>query len=271
MEPHATKRRYKAGGELLSRILSVPVRFILRGQKASISWTCLALLTTWGAAYSQPLCAQVARAANQEYLTPEGRRNAAFEMAHPNRSSLEQSDRLINSFGLKHGDVVADVGSGVGFLLPLTLDAVGPTGRVIAEDIQPDFIAEIQKKIKSNGWSNVTAVLGSSTDPSLADNSLDAALLVDVYHHLDYPGEVIQRIRHAVKPSGRLIVADFYNSRPHPRATPQVLRQHIRADRDQVAGEITAEGFHLVDQFDHLPHEYVLIFEKQPSSEGTQR
>jgi SAM-dependent methyltransferase len=270
MEPHAVTRRYKAGGERLNRILSAPASSILRRQRASISWICWALLATWGAAHSQPLCAQVARAANQEYLTPEGRRNAAFEMGHPNRSSLEQSDRLINSFGLQPGDVVADVGSGVGFLLPLILDAVGPAGRIIAEDIQPDFIAEIQNKIKSDGWPNVTAVLGSDTDPRLPDNSVDAALLVDVYHHLDYPGEVIQRIRHALKPGGRLIVADFYNSRPHPRATPQVLRLHIRADRDQVAGEITAEGFHVVDQFDHLPHEYVLIFEKQPPSQGTQ-
>lgn len=183
-------------------------------------------------------------------------------MAHPNRSRLEESDRLIKSFGFKPGDVVADVGSGVGFLLPLISNVVGPSGRVIAEDIQPDFVAQIQEKIKSNGWPNVTAVLGTAVDPRLPDDSLDAALLVDVYHHLDYPGEVIQRIRHAIKPGGRLIVADFYNSRPHPRATPQVLKQHIRADRDQVIGEIATEGFRFVRQFDHLPHEYVLVFER---------
>ncbi len=262
MESNATTWSYRRIGELLNPVLSAPARFIAHGRKSSISWICLALAVTWGGLASEPLHAQVASAANQEYLTPEGRRNAAFEMTHPNRSRLEESDRLVKSFGLKPGDVVADVGSGVGFLLPLISNAVGPTGRIVAEDIQPDFVGEIEKKIKANGWANVTAVLGTPTDPRLPDNSLDAALLVDVYHHLDYPGEVIQRLRHAIKPGGRLIVADFYNSRPHPRATPQVLKQHIRADREQVAGEITTEGFRLLKQFDHLPHEYVLVFEK---------
>lgn len=251
MEPQATTSRCRVG-ELLNGILHA----------AALGCICLALSVVCAGTFSQPLRAQVASAANQEYLTPEGRKNAAFEMAHPNRSRLEESDRLIKSFGFKPGDVVADVGSGVGFLLPLISNVVGPSGRVIAEDIQPDFVAQIQEKIKSNGWPNVTAVLGTAVDPRLPDDSLDAALLVDVYHHLDYPGEVIQRIRHAIKPGGRLIVADFYNSRPHPRATPQVLKQHIRADRDQVIGEIATEGFRFVRQFDHLPHEYVLVFER---------
>jgi SAM-dependent methyltransferase len=277
MQPQTAPRRYVTGGvEPLSRIFRALLRFIPCGPRTLLEqpragWVCLALLATCGAIYSQPLRAQAAQAANQEYLTPEGRRNAAFEMAHPNRSRLEQSARLIQSFGLKPGDEVADVGSGVGFLLPYIIDAVGPAGRVIAEDIQPDFIAEIQKKIESNTWPNAAAVLGSPTDPRLPHSSLDAALLVDAYHHLDYPGELIHRIREALRPRGRLIVADFYNSRSHPRATPEVLKQHIRADRDQVANEIAAEGFHLVGQFDHLPHEYVLVFEKQAPSEDTQR
>lgn len=238
----------------------------MRFPRVRLAW--LLFLFAAGAAI-EPAPAQVARAANQEYLTPEGRRAAAFEMTHANRPGLEESERLVKSFEINSGSHVADVGAGVGYMLPLLVAAVGSEGRVFAEDIQPDFVAAIGKKIEVNGWPNVTAVLGTPVDPKLPHNRLDVALLIDVYHHLDYPGEIINRIRDALKPHGRLIVADFYNSRPHPRSAPEVLRRHIRADRDDFAGEIAVEGFRLVKKFDHLPHEYVLVFKKEESEEET--
>jgi SAM-dependent methyltransferase len=204
--------------------------------------------------------AQVATRANQEYSTAERRQAAAWEMEHPNRPGVEQSERLVESFKIKPGDVVADIGTGVGYMLPLLRKAVGPTGRVIAQDIYADFLARVNEKIKINGWNNVTTILGIPADPNLPHGEIDVVLAVDVYHHLDYPGETISSVRKSLKPGGRLIVVDFYRSRKHPRGTFDDLHYHIRADRDEFATEIALGGFRLADAFDHLHHEYVLVF-----------
>lgn len=218
--------------------------------------TVLSLMVAQGA----HVRAQSAVVANQEYLTPEARRKAAIEMDHGNRPFLEESARLIESCEIAPGDVVADIGTGVGYMVPLLVNAVGPTGSVLAQDIYPDFLASVREKIRTNDWRNVTTVLGTPTDPKLPHGEIDVALLVDVYHHLDYPGEVISRVRASLKPGGRLIIVDSYRTRAHPRATPKALRQHVRGDRDDFAEEIVVEGFRLVDAFDHLSHQYVLVF-----------
>lgn len=209
---------------------------------------------------------QVAQKANEEYRTAAARRKAAAEMEHPVRESIERTADLVSLFGIRLGDVVADVGTGVGYLLPYLVAAAGQDGRIIAEDIHPDFLASVQRKIAQHGWKNVTAVLGNEKDPKLRLASLDVALILDTYHHLDYPGEMLGRVRHSLKSDGRLIIVDFYRSRRHPGATDADLKSHVRADRDQVIREVTEQGFRLERNFDHLPHEYVLIFRRFPGA-----
>lgn len=203
---------------------------------------------------------QVAQKANEEYRTATARRKAAGEMEHPVRKSIERTSDLVTSLGIRRGDVIADIGTGVGYLLPYLTAATGESGHVFAEDIHADFVESVRQKIAQHGWKNVTPVLGTEKDPKLKPASLDLALVLDTYHHLDYPQAMLAKLRHAIKPEGRLIIVDFYTSRKHPGATDADLKSHVRADRDQVIAEVKAEGFRLERSFDHLPHEYVLIF-----------
>jgi ubiquinone/menaquinone biosynthesis C-methylase UbiE len=204
----------------------------------------------------------VAQKANEEYQTSRGRQRAAAEMDNPNRESAEETSRLMASLKLKRGDAVADVGTGAGHLLSYIVEYVGTQGSVEAEDIFQDFLTLAEEKVRAAGWRNVHTVLGTEKDPRLGLLRLDVALVVDTYHHLNYPIPILQHIRGALKPNGRLIIVDYYRSRKHPRASDEDLRAHIRADRDEVVAEVAAQGFGLMAQFDHLPNEYVLVFVK---------
>ena len=123
-------------------------------------------------------------------------------------------------------------------------------------------MARVQEKIKAAGWRNVRAVLGTEYDPKLPPARFDVAIVLDTYHHFNYPVQMLQHIRTALKPTGRLIVIEYYRSRHHPAATDEDLQSHIRLDHDGVVAEVSAHGFHLTRVFDHLPYEYVLMFSK---------
>lgn len=214
--------------------------------------------------------AQVATTANEGYRTPALREKAAAEMGPNFRGALERSGPLLDSLGLHAGDTVADVGTGVGFLLPFIIRRVGSSGTIFAVDIFPEFLDKVRHRIAAAGWQNVHPVLGTERDPKLPANRLDAAILLDTYHHLDYPEATMKGVRQALKPDGRLFIIDYYRSRPNPQANLEEAQRHIRLDRDDVVKEVEAQGFRLTKHWDHTPFGwtqtsflYVLEFEKK--------
>jgi ubiquinone/menaquinone biosynthesis C-methylase UbiE len=219
----------------------------------------IALLLILGVGTAWP---QAAESANQGYQTPQQRSGVASGLDNPDREESQKPRELLTALGVAQGNTVADVGTGVGFMLPYFVEAVGTGGFVYAEDIFPDFLAKAQAKIDENGWKNVKTVHGTNKDAKLPPGAIDLALILDAYHHFDYPAEMLASIHKALKPDGRLVMIDFYRSREHPRMSPERLQGHIRLDRDEFAAEIQANGFRLDRQFDHLPHQYVLIFKK---------
>ena len=207
--------------------------------------------------------AQVAATANEEYRTPAQRTKAASEMDPPMRGFIQRSSALVDSLDLHAGETIADVGTGVGHLVPYILTKIGRNGTIFAVDIYPEFIDKVRERIATQGWQNVHPVLGTERDPKLPANRLDGAILLDTYHHLDYPEATMQGVRRALKSGGRLFIIDYYRNRPNPAASPDEVRRHIRLDRDDVVREVETQGFHLTKQFDHFPFMYVLVFEKR--------
>jgi ubiquinone/menaquinone biosynthesis C-methylase UbiE len=205
--------------------------------------------------------AQVATEANKQYQTPEGRKGLAKTLGSPDRERNIRPKELLASVGIKPGSTVADVGTGVGMMLPHLVEAVGPAGRVIAQDIQQDFLTQAQARIKSNNWTNVTTVLGTDRDPRLPSGQVDAVFILDAYHHFDYPADMLGHIARALKPDGRLVIADYYRFRRNGKG--QDKSGHIRADRDEVRGEIESNGYRLLSNHDHAEDQYVLIFGKK--------
>jgi ubiquinone/menaquinone biosynthesis C-methylase UbiE len=216
---------------------------------------CLAL------ALAASLGAQVAREANSGYQTEAQRKQMAGGLGNPERDRDQKPELLIREMGLAPGMTVADIGTGVGFMLPYLSQAVGPAGHVTAEDIFDDFLSAAKLKSTQAGLQNVAFVKGSETDPRLADGSLDMALVLDVYHHFDYPEKMLAAIHQSLKKGGKLIVVEYYkrqSAMPNGRALT-----HIRLDMPDVIKEIEANHFHLLAEKERTRDvQYMLILEK---------
>jgi cyclopropane fatty-acyl-phospholipid synthase-like methyltransferase len=118
-------------------------------------------------------------------------------LERPERENEEAPSKALDALELKPGMVVADIGAGSGYYASRMAKRVGPTGRVYATDIQQGMIDLLNRRIASEGLSNVTTVLGGMDDPKLPDSSIDLAIMVDVYHELQQPQIFLQRLKPA--------------------------------------------------------------------------
>ena len=216
----------------------------------------VAVLALAGCVYGQ-----VASPANSGYRTEEGRQSVAKGLADPNRDERQKPRELVEAMGLERRMTVADVGTGVGYMLPYLSHAVGPRGHVIAEDIFDDFLAAAKHTAELQKLENVTFVKGTETDPMLPEGQVDEVLVLDAYHHFDYPEKMLAAIHQALRPGGKLVIVEYYKS---PTAMPngQAMR-HIRLDKPDVIKEIETNHFRLVSEREQIQgSQYMLILER---------
>ena len=219
----------------------------------------LALLFLLCAAIAFP---QVAENANRAYKTKEGRDGIARTLADPARDARLRPREIVEAIGLKPGEAAADVGTGVGFMLPYFSHVVGDTGTVYAEDIAQDFLDKAKARTHDQGLKNVKFVLGTERDPKLPADTLEAVLVLDVYHHFDYPEAMLGHIRDSLLSDGKLVIVDFYK-RPDAMPGGRAM-EHIRLDMDDVIKEVEENGFRLSSKQEWVPKEaYMAIFVKK--------
>ncbi len=128
------------------------------------------------------------------------------------REEREQEERgslLLKELRLQPGMVVADIGAGTGYYSRRIAPRVGPSGKVYAVDVQPQMVAMLEEVAKRPGLGNVIPVLGAPDDVRLPKESLDLAIMVDVYHELEFPYEVLASLVAAMKPGGRIVFVEY--------------------------------------------------------------
>lgn len=170
------------------------------------------------------------------------------------REAEEAPSKAIEALGLTPGMVIADIGAGSGYYTSRLARKVGPSGRVYATDIQPGMLAILDRRIKSEGLTNVTTVLGAMDDPSLPPGSIDLAIMVDVYHELQQPQAFLQRLKAAFKPGGRLVLLEFRKEDPRI----PIIEVHKMSVAD-VRMELEAEGYALDRVIDVLPWQHIIV------------
>lgn len=181
----------------------------------------------------------------------------AAQLDQPSRDGWQKPAEVVTSLKLRPGDVVADIGTGSGYFVPYLADSVGASGRVYAIDIQPEMLAFVQRKITELELTNVTTVLSQEADTRLERESVDLALMVDVYHELGSPGPLLSNIRSTLKPDGRLTIVDFKVDKEADRVGPPLSH---RVPQGRLIAEVEQAGFELIEALDLLPYQYFLVF-----------
>jgi len=178
----------------------------------------------------------------------------------PDRDQWQKPDLIMDALGIADGSIVADLGAGGGWFSIRLARRVGPNGIVYAEDIQPQMIEAIGRRVTREGLVNVRTVLGTPRDPRLPPG-LDAVLIVDAYHEMEDPVALLQNVAESLKPQGRIGVVDFLAGSGGPGPAPEE-----RPDPGAVIAAAQAAGLRLQSRQAVPPFQYLLVFGKASSA-----
>lgn len=173
------------------------------------------------------------------------------------RIEEENPDLALRALNIPTGATVADVGAGSGYMSVRLAKLVGPTGKVYANDIQPQMLAMLRQRIARERLTNIEPILGTYDDPRLPAGALDLILMVDVYHEFQAPQQMLRRMREALKSGGRLVLLEYRKEDP----SIPIIFEHKMSVRE-ARMELEAEGFALSKVEEMLPRQHLLIFTK---------
>ncbi len=181
-------------------------------------------------------------------------------LERPSRESQEQPSVVIDALNLRPTDTVADIGAGTGYfsfrIAPLVSE-----GKVLAVDIQPEMIDVIDFLTEDNKVNNVETILGSLNDPKIPEDSINLALMVDVYHELEYPREIMKSIVKSLKPQGRVVLVEYRKENP---LIP--IKGLHKMTQKQVKKEMEAVNLIWQETKNDLPSQHLMVFQVSDKS-----
>ena len=174
------------------------------------------------------------------------------------REREERTDLLLPMLEIKSGIAVADVGAGSGYFARRLAARVGPRGAVYAVDVQPEMVRMLEALARQPGLGQIKPVQGSATAVKLAAASIDLALMVDVYHELEFPYEVLASIVQALKPGGRVVFVEY---RAEDASVP--IKPLHKMSEAQVKTEAARHPLTWERTLGGLPWQHVVVFRKR--------
>jgi ubiquinone/menaquinone biosynthesis C-methylase UbiE len=177
-------------------------------------------------------------------------------LERPDREQEERPQLVLDALELKKGQAVADLGCGSGYYAFRMAELVGGDGKVFAVDIEPRMLDFVRDRAQRERVTNIETVRAAADDPNLTPQSIDLLLMVDVYHELEHPFEVMQKVRAALKPGGRVALVEFRGE------DPKVMIKAVhKMTEKQVIAEMAAVGLKHVKTVRALPIQHLTIFE----------
>lgn len=176
-------------------------------------------------------------------------------LERPERKSEEGLDQLIDLLQLKQGMKVGDIGAGTGRLSALMLNRVKPDGQVWAVDVQPEMVSHLTSRSKLLGKNHLLVSQSTPTTPNIPVATLDLAIMVDVYHELEFPKEFLHSLIKSVKPGGQVIFVEY---RANDKSVP-IKALHTMTVA-QVRKEAQDAGLLFERSDSTLPWQHVVFF-----------
>src|SRR5437762_3692078 len=214
-------------------------------------------------AWTSSMLAAAIVAAQTPGVHPVSGRRFAPVMGYQGADWLERAERIdeeapdvaIDLLHVQNGAVVADIGAGSGYMTVRLARRVGAEGTVYANDLQPQMLELLKRRLVRDNITNVILVQGTVDDPKLPAASVDLELMVDVYHELSRPQVMLRHLHEALKPGGRLVLLEYRKEDP---SIP--IRIEHKMSVAEARMEVEAEGFDLSSVNESLPRQHVLIF-----------
>jgi len=201
------------------------------------------------------LCALTGRTQNQQpqrqTSTPYSGDLSIFET--PGRDERLQIQRVMDLLGIKHGSVVCDLGAGSGWFTLRAAARVQAAGTVYAEDINPAAIRYIDQRLQKEKIENVHTILGTPDDPKLPPHSIDAVLMLKVYHEIAHPLVLLANLKPALRPGAKIGIIDRNGNGADHGLNSEIVKR-----------EMNEAGFKLAASYDFTKadgQDYFLIFQ----------
>ena len=173
------------------------------------------------------------------------------------RPKEENTSLIVKSMKLKPGMVVADIGAGTGYYT-FRIAKLVPQGKVYAVEIQEELIDLLNKRKNETGANHVEVIRGDTLSVNLPENTVDLAILVDVYHELSWPREIIHSIGKSLKPDGKILLVEYRGEDPEVRIKPL-----HKTTIEQLSREMKSHGFVVDKRVNVLPIQHFLVFRKR--------
>ena len=180
-----------------------------------------------------------------------------YWLERPEREQEERTRVLLKNMEIETTDVIADIGAGSGYHV-FKMAELASKGTIYAVDIQDEMLAALRVKKEDRKISNVAIVKGSEKSCNLPSNSVDKVLIVDVYHEMSYPLEVMATVHQALRNSGKLYLIEYRGEDPKV----PIKRLHKMTEA-QAVKEMQAAGFRLKQNISNLPWQHCMVFVKK--------
>jgi len=177
-------------------------------------------------------------------------------LERPEREAEENASTLLKNMNIKSQDTIADIGAGSGYHV-FRMTPKAAKGLIYAVDIQKEMLSKIESRKINGRIQNIEIILGSEKSTNLPENTVDKIILVDVYHEFNYPYEMMQSIKKALKPDGEVFLIEY---RGEDFRVP--IKEIHKMTEKQAIKEMKAVGFKLKQNIENLPWQHCMIFIK---------
>lgn len=182
-------------------------------------------------------------------------------LENPRRIQAQQPDRVIEAFGVRNGESIADIGAGTGFYAFRLAEKVGVEGKVFAVEIQDELLKFISENMERENVKNIVLVKSSESNPNLPPQSCDKILVANSYYYFKEPVKFMSHLRKAIKPEGRVAIIDLDATKRTKKPLNKAINKHREIlTADQLIDEMKQAGFQFIESFDFHDKRFFLVF-----------